>query len=101
MSKGLKKLYDVSEELCELIDAINDKSTLDADEKKNIKKYDMARTTATKVVWLYIKENDLQNPDNGREIFNDGLLDSMAGKKKMTMFEVGKMLNSHLFDKNS
>ena len=58
------------------------------------------RTDVVKWVWVYIKANDLQNPDNGREIFMDDTMKAVYGnKKKLTMFEVaGKQLSKHLFD---
>lgn len=101
--KGLKNLNDITEEFCELIDNIADlkggDKPMSAADAKNVKNYDLSRPIATKVVWLYIKEQDLQNPENGREILCDSTLKAMSGKNKITMFEIGKMLNNHLIDK--
>ena len=47
-------------------------------------------------MWDYIKKHKLQNPANKREILADDKLQPLFGKKVITMFEVGKILNSHL-----
>ena len=47
-------------------------------------------------IWEYIKKNNLQNPENRREILADGKLEPVFGKKKVTMFEMNKHLAQHL-----
>ena len=47
-------------------------------------------------VWEYIKKNDLQNPQNRREILADSKLEPIFGAKKVTMFEMNKHLARHL-----
>ena len=47
-------------------------------------------------VWEYIKKQDLQNPENRREILADDKLETVFGKKKVTMFEMNKYLAQHL-----
>jgi chromatin remodeling complex protein RSC6 len=47
-------------------------------------------------VWDYIKKNNLQNPDNKREILADDTLQKVFGKDKVTMFEMNKYLAQHL-----
>ena len=47
-------------------------------------------------VWAYIKANDLQNPQNRREILADSKLEPIFGTKKVTMFEMNKHLARHL-----
>ena len=47
-------------------------------------------------VWDYIKKNNLQNPENKREILADDKLEPIFGKKKVTMFEMNKHLAQHL-----
>ena len=56
----------------------------------------VTRAQAVKGLWDYVKEHNLQNPQNKREILADDKLQPLFGKKKITMFEVGKILNSHL-----
>jgi upstream activation factor subunit UAF30 len=46
--------------------------------------------------WDYIKKNNLQNPENKREILADAKLEPVFGKKKVTMFEMNKHLAQHL-----
>ena len=47
-------------------------------------------------VWVYIKANNLQNPQNKREIVADDRLRKVFGKDKVTMFEMNKYLAQHL-----
>jgi upstream activation factor subunit UAF30 len=56
----------------------------------------LARGEAVSKVWAYIKENKLQNPDDGREIIADDKLRKVFGKDKVTMFEMNKHLAQHL-----
>ncbi len=56
----------------------------------------MARGEVVSKVWVYIKANKLQNPDDGREILADDKLKKVFGKPKVTMFEMNKFLAQHL-----
>jgi upstream activation factor subunit UAF30 len=47
-------------------------------------------------VWDYIKKNNLQNPENRREILADDKLRPIFGKDRVTMFEMNKHLAQHL-----
>ena len=47
-------------------------------------------------VWDYIKSNNLQNPENRREILADDKLKRVFDKDKVTMFEMNKPLARHL-----
>lgn len=47
-------------------------------------------------VWAYIKQHELQNPKNKREILADDKLEAVFGAKKVTMFEMNKHLARHL-----
>jgi len=59
----------------------------------------LPRPQVTQALWVYIKGNNLQNPDDGREIFCDELLKSiMGGKPKVTMFNMNKFISSHILD---
>ena len=56
----------------------------------------LARGEVVSKVWDYIKKQDLQNPENRREILADDKLGEVFGKKKVTMFEMNKYLAQHL-----
>jgi upstream activation factor subunit UAF30 len=56
----------------------------------------LPRSEAVKKVWDHIKKNNLQNPENKREILADDKLQPVFGKKKVTMFEMNKHLAQHL-----
>ena len=47
-------------------------------------------------LWAYIKKNNLQNPQNKREIIGDDKLKAVFGKDKVTMFEMNKHVARHL-----
>ena len=56
----------------------------------------LARAEMVSRIWDYIKKNNLQNPENRREIIADDKLRLIFGKDKVTMFEMNKHLNQHL-----
>jgi chromatin remodeling complex protein RSC6 len=60
----------------------------------------VTRAEAVKKLWDYVKKENLQNPENKREIMADENLKPLFGKDKITMFEVGKVINSHLLADN-
>jgi len=47
-------------------------------------------------IWDYIKRNNLQNPENKREIIADDKLLPIFGENKLDMFKMTKAINSHL-----
>ncbi len=56
----------------------------------------LPRTEAVSKIWTHIKKYNLQNPQNKREILADDKLEPVFGKKKVTMFEMNKLLAGHL-----
>ncbi len=56
----------------------------------------VARTEAVKLMWDYIKANNLQNPANKRNILADAKLLKVFGKNEVTMFELTGLLGKHL-----
>ena len=56
----------------------------------------LPRTEVTKKVWDYIKRNKLQDAVNRRMINADDKLKQVLGKAKVTMFEMTKLISSHL-----
>src|SRR5918998_3334781 len=56
----------------------------------------LSRGEVVSRVWDYIRKNNLQNPENRREILADDKLEPVFGKKKVTMFEMNKHLAQHL-----
>lgn len=55
--------------------------------------FELPRTEVTKRIWAYIKENDLQNPKDKREILCDKKLEKLFKRKKMNMFKMSKQLS--------
>jgi chromatin remodeling complex protein RSC6 len=57
----------------------------------------LPRTEVVSKVWDYIKSNNLQNPENKREILADAKLQAVFdGKSKVSMFEMDKHFAQHL-----
>jgi chromatin remodeling complex protein RSC6 len=57
----------------------------------------LPRTEVVSKVWDYIKTNNLQNPENKREILADDKLQAVfGGKSKVSMFEMNKHFAQHL-----
>lgn len=50
------------------------------------------RTAVTKAVWDHIKQHQLQNPRDKREILCDEALETLLGKRKVNMFSMTKLL---------
>ncbi|OGF33331.1 hypothetical protein A2533_01155 [Candidatus Falkowbacteria bacterium RIFOXYD2_FULL_35_9] len=70
---------------------------LSADLEAVVGKGPLPRSQVVKKIWEYIKKNDLQNPQNKRNILADEkLLKVFGGKKEVSMFEMTKLLSAHL-----
>lgn len=70
---------------------------LDADLEAVVGKGPMPRSEVVKKLWEYIKKNDLQNPQNKRNILADDKLKKVfGGKGEVTMFEMTKLVSTHM-----
>ena len=56
----------------------------------------LPRTEVTKKVWEYIKKNDLQDKAKRTMINADAKLKEIFKKAQVSMFEMTKLINSHL-----
>jgi len=56
----------------------------------------LPRSQVVSKVWDHIRRNNLQNPQNKREIVADDKLRKVFGKDRVTMFEMNKHLSRHL-----
>src|SRR3954451_18351215 len=57
----------------------------------------LPRTEVVSKLWEYIKKNNLQNPENKREILADDKLKPIfGGRSKVSMFEMNKHIAQHL-----
>ncbi|MES2336508.1 MAG: SWIB/MDM2 domain-containing protein [Pseudomonadota bacterium] len=56
----------------------------------------LARSEIVSKMWAHIKSNNLQNPENKREILADDKLKKVFGKDKVTMFEMNKHISNHV-----
>lgn len=56
----------------------------------------LPRTEVVSKLWEYIKQHNLQNPKNKRNIICDAKLKAVMGKDEITMFEVAKLIGPHL-----
>ena len=70
---------------------------LTADLEAVVGKGPMPRSEVVKKLWVYIKENNLQDPKNKRDIVADAKLKSVfGGKSVVNMFEMTKLVSKHL-----
>jgi hypothetical protein len=53
---------------------------------------ELARTEVTKLMWKYIKDEELQNPENRREILCDARLKRLFEVDSFTMFQLASLL---------
>ena len=57
----------------------------------------MPRSQVVKQLWVYIKKNNLQDPNNKRNINADEALKKVFdGKATVNMFEMTKLVSKHL-----
>ncbi len=57
----------------------------------------MPRSEVVKKLWVYIKEHNLQDPKDKRNINADESLKKVfGGKKVVNMFEMTKLISKHL-----
>ena len=57
----------------------------------------MPRSEVVKALWVYIKKNNLQDPNAKRNIIADENLKKVfGGKAKVDMFEMTKLVSKHL-----
>ncbi len=70
---------------------------LTADLEAVVGKGPMPRSEVVKALWLYIKKNNLQDPQNKRNIVADDKLKVVfGGKAVVNMFEMTKLVSKHL-----
>ena len=56
-----------------------------------------SRPKVVKLLWSYIKDNNLQNPNDKRQIECDEKLYRVFKKKSVGAFEMNKLLSNHIF----
>ncbi|MCF6276614.1 MAG: SWIB/MDM2 domain-containing protein [Candidatus Magasanikbacteria bacterium] len=70
---------------------------LSSDLEAVVGKGPMPRSQVVKKIWEYIKKDDLQNPENRRNILADDKLKVLFdGKAEVTMFEMTKLISKHI-----
>lgn len=62
---------------------------------------EMARTEVVRQLWVYIKEKNLQDPDNRRNIICDEPLRGLFGVNSINMFQMNKALTKHIWPLDS
>jgi chromatin remodeling complex protein RSC6 len=71
--------------------------TVSADLAAVVGKGPMPRSEVVKKIWSYIKDKNLQDPKNKRNINADEALKKVFGGKSMVnMFEMTKLVSKHL-----
>ncbi|XAR73953.1 hypothetical protein NMG60_11008094 [Bertholletia excelsa] len=62
---------------------------------------ELARTEVVKQLWRYIREKDLQDPSNRRNIICDDTLQALFGVDRINMFQMNKALAKHIWPLDS
>ena len=71
--------------------------TISADLAEVVGAGPMPRSEVVKKLWDYIKKNNLQDPQNKRNILADDKLKKVfGGKDVVSMFEMTKLVSKHL-----
>ncbi len=78
--------------------AFNKELDVSPELQKVVGEESLSRPQVMKKVWAYIKDNDLQNPEDKRNIMADDNLEPIFGKDEVSMFEMTKLISSHLTD---
>ncbi|XP_058069294.1 upstream activation factor subunit spp27 isoform X2 [Magnolia sinica] len=58
---------------------------------------ELARTEVVKQLWAYIRENNLQDPSNKRNIICDETLRALFRVDSINMFQMNKVLSKHIW----
>ena len=58
---------------------------------------ELSRPQVVKQLWNYIKGNELQDPNDKRQILCDEKLHAVFKQDKINMFSMNKLLGSHLY----
>lgn len=56
----------------------------------------LPRSQIVSKMWDHIRSNNLQNPENKREIIADDKLRAVFGKDRVSMFEMNKHISRHV-----
>ncbi|KAM6591464.1 hypothetical protein CsatA_014069 [Cannabis sativa] len=62
---------------------------------------EMARTEVVKQMWTYIRERNLQDPNDRRNIICDEPLTDLFGVNSINMFQMNKALSKHIWSLDS
>lgn len=57
----------------------------------------LSRPQVVKKIWAYVKERDLQNPDDKRQIMCDDKLKAVFKQDSVHMFTMNKILSKQLY----
>ncbi|KAH0732214.1 hypothetical protein KY289_003402 [Solanum tuberosum] len=61
---------------------------------------ELGRPEVVKKIWAYIREKNLQNPENKRKILCDEVLSGIFQVKSIDMFHMNKVLSKHIWPLN-
>eukprot|EP00249_Psilotum_nudum_P019779 c27410_g1_i2 orf=164-1117(+) len=62
---------------------------------------ELPRTQVVKQLWVYIRDNNLQDPDNRRKIICNDALRAVFGTEVTDMFKMNKLLSKHIWPLDS
>ncbi|XP_009629952.1 upstream activation factor subunit UAF30-like isoform X2 [Nicotiana tabacum] len=65
--------------------------------QKLVGESELGRPEVVKKIWAYIREKNLQNPQNKRKILCDEVLSEIFRAKTIDMFQMNKVLSKHIW----
>merc|ERR1711996_166696 len=71
---------------------------LSADLADIVGKKEASRAECIKLLWAYLKKNNLQDPENKQYFNPDKLMQPVFGEERMRAFAMSKFLKPHLSD---
>ncbi|KAK9447098.1 uncharacterized protein V1518DRAFT_387547 [Limtongia smithiae] len=97
-SEGLKR--STKKRKIDRTNPFNARMTLSPQLQEFLGETALSRPESVKAIWAYIKEHNLQNPNDKREIICDDRMRPVFGNK-VHMFTMNKILSNHLYPRDT
>ncbi|TQN71547.1 Upstream activation factor subunit spp27 [Colletotrichum shisoi] len=91
---GFQKPFNLSEPLAELL---GEPQVTSIFPPPFLSPFTLSRPQVVKKLWEHIKGNDLQDPENKRQIRCDNKMHAIFKQSRVDMFQMNKMIGAHLY----
>ena len=99
MSSPLNRLLKMDDLLYSCFEKVDGKEKLLEESNIQIEEFankKIHRPACMKLIWGYIKQNNLQDPSDARVINCDSVLQDLFGVESVSMFKLAGGINKHL-----